>query len=202
MTVDQVLANVLLHIGLDEKNVHVEKPSYEIRRLLALMNMSGNEIMRRAEWSRLLRLMQVEGCLSEFPLPEDFQRMSGEGGVSLNKPGFHPVRPVVATEQWDFLLQRPSLQAYYRLFSGFLEFSPALEEGGARVCYISKYWLNGKEAITKGDDFLLIPGNLLEKATVWRWNRQKGFPYEDHLAEFEACLFSEIRADRGEKTGI
>lgn len=51
--------------------------------------------------------------------------------------------------------------------------------------------------MTADDDTTLFPERLLVKGVIWRWKRQKGLPYEDNLAEFEADLVQEINADRG-----
>jgi hypothetical protein len=82
------------------------------------------------------------------------------------------------------------------LHAGKILFSPALDADGAKVRYVSKHWVEGKEEITQNGDNLLVPERLIEKGAIWRWKRQKGLPYDDMLAEFEADLIGEIKADR------
>lgn len=53
------------------------------------------------------------------------------------------------------------------------------------------------KALTADDDRTLFPERLLAKGILWRWKRQKGLPFDDSLAEFEADLLQEINADRG-----
>ena len=198
MTAEAILTNILLEIGLDRPSPQLTSGDYEIRQIKAFMNAAGKDICRRAEWSRLYRELVVPGNVSAMALPDEFQEMAEKGAVRLNKSGFHPVRPIIAPEQWDFLSSRPSIQPFYHLAGGEILFSPALDSGGAKIRYVSKHWVNNKAEITQNSDHLLIPERLVEKGTIWRWKRQKGLPYDDILAEFEADLIAEIKADRGE----
>ncbi len=197
MTAETVLANVLLEIGLDNTSAQLTSSDYEIRQIKAFMNAAGKDIARRAEWPRLYAELVVAGDISEVDLPDNFQKMAEKGAVRLNKSGFSPVRPIVAPEQWEFLSMRPSAQTFYHLSGGKVLFSPALDSDGALIRYVSQYWAEGKAEITQNSDDLLIPERLVEKGTVWRWKRQKGLPYDDILAEFEADLITEIKAARG-----
>lgn len=198
MTAEAVLNNVLLEIGLDNPTAQLTSSEYDIRQIKAFMNAAGKDISRRTEWSRLYKELIVVGGISEVVLPDDFQEMAEQGSVRLNKAGFNPVRVVVAPEQWEFLAGRPSVQPFYHLSGGKVLFSPVLDADGARIRYVSNHWVEGKGEVTQNGDNLLIPERLVEKGTIWRWKRQKGLPYDDMLAEFEADLIAEIKADRGE----
>lgn len=198
MTVENALQNVLMEIGLDIENPQISHDSYEIRQIRTFMNAAGTDIARRAEWSRLYVNWTIAGNVSAVDLPEDFHEMSERGAVRVNQSGFHPIRAVIAPEQWEFLSSRPSTQPHYHLSNGQLLFAPVLPVEGAKVRYVSKNWVEGRDNITQNGDNLLIPERLVEKGTVWRWKRQKGLPYDDILAEFEADLIAEIKADRGE----
>ena len=202
MTAWTVLSNIVLEIGFRDAIERFDVRNRTLRSLLALMNVTGKDIARRVEWSRLTREMDVAEGSEETLLPDDFHRMSEGGVVYLNKEGFHPVRLVAAPEQWAFLKRRPSSQSYCHLSGGRIQFAPKLGQGGARMRYVSKYWAQGqdkkgKDAIDSGEDTLLIPERLVEKGSVWRWRRQKGLPYDDVFSEFEADLATETRADRG-----
>ncbi|QAX31312.1 phage adaptor protein [Leisingera sp. NJS204] len=198
MTVETVLQGVLMEIGLDLPDAQIGGDSFEMRQLRGMMNAAGVDIASRAEWSRLYTDWTIGGGVSSVALPDDFHQMAEQGAVRIDKAGFRPVRAVVAPEQWDFLTRRPSTQPYYHLRSGQLHFAPALPSEGALVRYVSTNWVDGGDHITQNGDSLLIPERLVEKGAIWRWKRQKGQPYDDNLAEFEADLIAEIKADRGE----
>ncbi|MEG9884920.1 MAG: hypothetical protein V6Z86_10035 [Hyphomicrobiales bacterium] len=198
MSAETVLNNVLLQIGLDPPSPQLSGDDYDIRQIGALMNAAGEDIAGRAEWSGLYRDWSVPGGLTQVDLPRDFQKMASRGAARLNGKGFRPIRLVVAPEQWTFLTARPSAQPYCHLAQGKLRFSPPLPVEGATIRYVSTQWVEGKAGITQNGDRLKIPERLVEKATVWRWRRQKGLAYDDMLAEFEADLVADIKADRGE----
>ena len=198
MTVETVLRTVLLQIGLDQPDVQITSDDYEMRQIAALMNAVGEDIAGRAEWSGLYRDWAVPGGLDKADLPPDFRKLAEKGAARLSKNGFRPIRVVVAPEQWAFLTARPSAQPYCHLAQGKLLFSPTLPKPGAAIRYVSKHWVEGKAELTQNGDRLLLPERLVEKGTIWRWKRQKGLAYDDMLAEFEADLAADIKADRGE----
>lgn len=199
MSAEEMLGNVLLEIGLDDPSAQIGGTSYEIRQIRGMMNAAGRDVAARAEWSRLHRDWTVAGGVRAAALPADFQEMTETGAVRLDKPGFHPVRAVVAPEQWAFLCARPSSRPFYHLSEGKILFSPALDRAGARIRYVSRHWVaGGRAGIAQNADTLLIPERLVEKGAIWRWKRQKGLPHDDVLAEFEADLIAEIKADRGD----
>ena len=196
MTAEAVLTNILLEVGLDNTSAQLSGSDYEIRQIKAFMNAAGKDVSRRAEWYHLVKELTVAGGVSEADLPDDFQTLTEQNAVRLNKSGFHQVRPAANPEVWGLLSARPSTQPYYHLHAGKILFSPALDADGAKVRYVSKNWVEGKAEIEQNGDNLLIPERLVEKGAIWRWKRQKGLPYDDILAEFEADLIGEINADR------
>lgn len=197
MTAETILNSVLLEIGLDYTNPQLSSSDFTLRQIRQFMNAAGKDIAGRAEWSRLYKSETVPGGVDSHPLPSDFKEMAEAGAVRLNKAGFSPVLPVAAPEMWVLLKQRPSSQPYYHLTDGTVAFSPVLDADGAVFRYVSRNWVEGKAEIAQNGDNLLIPERLVEKGTIWRWRRQKGLPFDDLLAEFEADLIAEIKADRG-----
>lgn len=197
MTAETVLQNVLLEIGRDQQGVSVGSSDYDVRQIVRLMNAAGQDIAGRAEWSRLFVTWEVGGGISAANLPEDFHELAEAGAVRINKAGFHPVRAVLAPEMWAMLRARPSQQPYFHLSGGKIHFSPALSYDGAVVRYVSKNWVENRDRITQNGDMINVPEKLVEKGAIWRWRRQKGLPFDDQMAEFEADLATEIAADRG-----
>lgn len=213
MTAETVLNNVLLEVGLDVTSAQISSGTLEMRQIVRFMNAAGVDVSRRAEWSKMSKRVTFAHddsgggnapgggtvTTSIFDLPDDFHEMAENGAVKLNGiADFCPVRAVVSPEQWEFLLTQPSTQPYYHLTAGQLQFSPGLDTNGATVRYVSKYWVEGKEAINQNGDNILVPERLIEKGAIWRWKRQKGLPFDDVLAEYEADILADIKADRGE----
>lgn len=196
MTIGTLLPDVLAECGIDRTAPQISENTFEMRQILSLMNEAGRDINRRAEWAGATAEVTVTSAASSS-LPSDFQRMASGGSVSLGGAAHDPVRPVVAPEMWQLLEKFPSEQTYYHIKNGQVFFSPAIGPNGATVRYVSNYWLMGSDTITSNADQPIFPDSLLARATIWRWKRQKGLPYDDVLAEFEADLETAIRADRG-----
>ena len=104
-----------MEIGLDVANPQISSDSYKILQIRTFMNAAGDDIARRAEWSRLYVNWTITGGVAAVNLPSDFHQMAENGAVRVNKVGFHPIRAVVAPEQFEFLISRPSAQPYYHL---------------------------------------------------------------------------------------
>lgn len=198
MNAEDILRKILLEIGIDKPTPQLSGTDYETTQIKNFINEAGDEIARRAEWSRLYKEWIVPGRTSEIDLPEDFLKIAQDGAVRVNKSTYGAIRGISAPQQWQMIRTRPSRQGFYHLSEGKIMFSPMLDDDGAIVRYVSKNWTVGKREIEQNGDQVLIPARLIVKGSVWRWKRQKGLQFEDALAEFEATLVSEIKADRGE----
>ncbi len=166
--------------------------------MVAFAQESGDEIARRADWQRMLSTHIAS--TSPENLPSDFQRMTPGGAVRTAAGDFF--RPITNSSQWAVIVGVPSAQPYVFIRGQQILFSPAASAVGAIIDYLSKNWVlhdpGGPGAtLTADDDETLFPERLLTKGIIWRWKRQKGLPYDDNLAEFEADLLQEINADRG-----
>ena len=196
MTIGTLLPDILAECGIDRTDPQITENTFEMRQILSLVNTAGKDINRRAEWSKAVSEFTITS-VSSILLPTDFQSMTAEGAVMLNGSGHSPIRPVVSPEMWQLLEKFPSYQVFYQIKNGSLFFSSAIGSGGAVIRYISTDWIPGKSATDSNADQPIFPDELLTRAVVWRWKRQKGLPYDDVLAEFEADLAAAIKADRG-----
>lgn len=166
--------------------------------MLALAQEAGDEIARRGDWEKLLKT--ATAASSPLTIPTDYERMTPGGAVRTSAGDF--VRPITNSSQWAVIVGIPSTQPYFFIKAGQGLFSPASAGTGAIVDYVSKNWIRkdgGDEVSTwaADDDTTLFPERLLVKGVLWRWKRQKGLPFDDNLAEFEADLVQELNADRG-----
>jgi hypothetical protein len=193
MSAQDVIQQVYREIGLSGTATFSDT-SYEAQQVINEINEGGRDIASRAEWSKMFSTFTAATGSTAQPLPADFQEMADSGTVSAPCGAY---RPVTAPELWSFLSRSESNTGYYHLRGGNILFSPALSDD-ATVTYLSRNWVDGgKSKITDDGDALLIPERLLVRAGVWRWNRLKGFAYDDLAAEFEADLETYIKADRG-----
>ena len=166
--------------------------------MVALAQESGEEISRRGDWRRLLK--QHVAVVSPAALPTDYQRLTPGGAVRTASGG--SFRPITNSSQWAAVTGIGSAQPFFFLRDNQLLFSPAPAGVGAVIDYVSRNWVLGdpheeRDTLNADDDRTLFPERLLGKGILWRWKRQKGLPFDDSLAEFEADLLQEINADRG-----
>lgn len=196
MTIGTILPEVLAECGIDVPVPDINENSFQMRQVASIMNAAGRDIGRRVEWARLSA--SVTGAsLSLMALPADFHKMADRGAVVLGGYEYTPARPVTSPELWQLLEQFPPAQQYYHLKDGNVLFAPAIGSGGVTIRYVSKNWLGASDRIASNADTPVFPEHLLARATIWRWRRQKGLPYDDLSAEFDAALEEAARADRG-----
>jgi hypothetical protein len=199
MSAETILQSVLLEIGLEKTGPQIGSNDFDIAQIREYLNQAGEDISKRAEWQGLYKTETVAGGVSSHDLPADFQEMGERGAVYLNKAGFAPVRVVIDPTSWAFISRRSSAQPYCHLSGGKLHFTPALDADGAAFTYVSKNWVvSGASVVSQNADTFHIPERLLKSGILWRWFRDKGMPFEDHLNEFEADLVQEIKANRGQ----
>lgn len=196
MTIETILPWVMSECGLDVSAPDITSNDYQMRQIAALMNAAGKDINTRTEWSKATKVNSIPEGVTSTTLPVDYQEMAGAGAITLvNSYGMF--RPVTDETMWQFLSQNTPTTPYYHIRDGSIHFTTAIATGGAEMIYISKNWLGTKSEISDNADTPIFPEALLARGTIWRWRRQKGLPYEDLMAEFEADLEAAIQADRG-----
>ncbi|WP_373413710.1 hypothetical protein [Ensifer aridi] len=198
MTLISAINQVCDVVSLDQFESVYGSNDPNAQTMLSLAQEAGDEVSRRADWQKLLKSHTVTAAPENFP--SDFQRLVPGGAVRTSAGAF--VRPVTNSGQWAVIVGVPSTQPYFFMKGGQFLFSPASAAVSAVIDYVSKNWVlhdpTGPQAtLTADDDTTLFPERLLVKGVLWRWKRQKGLPFEDNLAEFEADLAQEINADRG-----
>ncbi|PWE57133.1 hypothetical protein DEM27_05695 [Metarhizobium album] len=195
MTIKSVINNACDILALDRFDTVYGNP--KAQPLLRMAKEGGDEISRRVDWSSMLKTAAF--AVSPAPIPNDYQRLIPGGGI--NTSAGEPIRPVTNGSQWAVLARVGTAQPYF--FEGYTTFSflPASVGVGAQLLYVSRNWIKSgtseKDDFGGDDDQILFPERLLEKNIAWRWKRQQGLVYDDNLAEFEADLVQEIKADRG-----
>lgn len=197
MTIETILPWVFSECGLDVSAPDITSNDYQTRQIAALMNAAGQDVNTRTEWSKAMKSFAIAGGVSSVALPADFQKVAGAGSIALASSPYGAMRPVTDPTTWQFLSEHAPEVPYYHLRSGMIYFAPAVASGGAEMVYITMNWLGTKSVISDNMDEPIFPENLLARGTIWRWRRQKGLPYEDLMAEFEADLEAAIQADRG-----
>jgi len=189
-----VLTNAFRHVGLEVDAPAVTATDWQTEQMLRFINEAGLDVARRARWQKMMTTDTVTGPTSSHTLPADYYALDS---VYLTKATWQPVRILTEPHEWAFVLIRTTAQPYCHVEGGSLLFSPQVDSDGAVMRYVSSQWVSGKDEATADGDTILVPERLVELGAAWRWKRQQGLPYDDIMAEAEASLAADIRADRG-----
>lgn len=197
MTAINVLEDLAVEVGgISLSGLSVSSTDDAIRQMVQMINAAGHEIMRRADWSKLLSREFHDAAPNEIDLPDDFHRFPESGAIFRGNP-LSPVRIIVDKNLALFLRESPpDDQRYCFINTTAIEFYPD-ETEDTEINYISRQWVDGKDKVTENGDVLLIPEELVVRGAVYRWRRARGQSYEDTVSEFEAALAAEVKANRG-----
>jgi hypothetical protein len=169
--------------------------------LLATAHIAGDDIMRRAEWSRMIK----QAVVSTGVLPADYQRLISGNAMNVTVPALAPVRGPLSNDQLAGLQRLGTTSAlYYALTGGTVAFSRALVGETVVATYVANAWLaNGLNRYTRAvsdADTTLFPERLLVRGIIWNWRKEKGQESNDQLATLIAMIEEEVNADRGVTT--
>ncbi len=145
-------------------------------------------LLRRVAWGELTESTTLtgDGTAKTFTMPAGFDRLASGASVLF---GGVPLRPLSQGE-WATLTAKEGDPRYFILRENEIEFWPYMATSEtATVLYQSKNWCSSGAAEWASDDeTALIDEELIVKGLTARWRRQKGMPFEDQEAEFEAAL--------------
>lgn len=184
LSICQALAK---NVGLSVPDQIVGSSSREWVEAREFATETGQELARRVDWGVLSASTTLtgNGTNQTFTLPANFARL--QRGVTVLHNG-EIVRPLTRQE-WNTLTPFQGAPRYFLLEGNRITLWPFLANGAtATVRYQSKNWLATGDAFTADDQTALIDENLLEMGLIARWRRQKGMPFEDYEAEYEAAL--------------
>ena len=202
MTLEELVNDVVDIVKLD-RTVDLSTTDLQTEReLMALANQTGQDLMRRAEWPQLYKELSVAAAQSSVPIPADFHRLIKGGAIIEGGAATAFMNGAASADQWTLIKKTASTQPYYFINGTNIEFYPNTTANGALVSYITDRFVRP----TSGDDTNrfnsdtdspLFSDDLMIKGMIWRWRRNQGMEYADHLAEFEADFAAELKAAKG-----
>lgn len=197
MTLLSAINEVADVVGLSRFSSVIGSDDENAQTMTALAKQAGEEITRRVDWQQMLKSYTISA--SPSALPSDYQRLIPGSAVRLSTG--YPIRAVTNGSQWAVVTLINSPNSFFFIQSNQISIAPWIIPSSAVMDYVSKNWIQGVgdpvSNWTADDNTVLFPEILLVKNVMWRWKRKNGLPYEDDLAEFEAELTNEIKADRG-----
>lgn len=202
MTLQTIIEETVDIIKLDRPTDISGSEQQTERELKALANQAGKELMRRGEWPQLYKELTVAAAQSSVSVPADFHRLIAGGAVIEGGAATAFMNGATSSDQWTLLKKTTSTQPYFFINGGLISFYPNTTANGALVSYITDRWVSpasgADTASFQADtDTPLFSEDLLVKGIIWRWRRNQGMEYADHLAEFEADFTAELKAAKG-----
>jgi len=170
-----------------------------------LANDVALDIARCHDWRSLTKIATVIGTADfNYPLPDDYDRMTLGSEVDDANSWFWGYEPFVSVNDWlrfrsgTYSIVSPG---GWIIIGGELQFYPA-PNGTAQYPYVSNEF--GRNAA--GDpialfemdtDTFMLDNRLLTLGLIWRWRAMKGLEYSEDLANCEIALAKEQGRDKG-----
>lgn len=182
------------NVGLETTQLVRTSPKRDWAEAVTMANAAGDELARRVDFGALRRneTLAGDGTAKTYTIA-GFSRIIG--GIAITY-GAGIVRPLTQAE-WASLDPVEGSPRYFRLEGNTLQLWPYLPAGqSATLRFQTRNWCsNGTNAWNADTDTALIDEGLLTKCLIVRWRRQKGMPFEDYEAEYEADLADRSRFD-------
>lgn len=188
MTLLTIAQGLAKNVGMQVPTSVVGNSAREWVEALQFVNETGEELARRVDWGQLQATTTLTGTGSNtvHALPSGFARLNQ--GVCV-RSGTSAVRPLSRAE-WNTLDPVQGTPRYFLLEGAEMTLWPFLANAATvTVQYQSKNWTSaGSSAFTVDTQTSLIDEDLMLKGLIVRWRRQKGIPYQDEEAEYEAAI--------------
>lgn len=185
LTISQGLAR---NAGMQVPTSVVGSTMREWQEALQFANETGEELARRVDWGVLQASATLtgDGTNKVHDLPAGFSRLNR--GIAV-RAGTGIVRPLTRAE-WNVLTPVEGTPRYFLLEGDTITLFPFLANAATvTVQYQTGYWTSaGAASFTADSQTSLIDEDLFLKGLIARWRRQKGMPYQDEEAEYEAAL--------------
>jgi hypothetical protein len=183
-----VVQSVAADVGIAIPTVVASSTDRTCQEMLAFATIVGRDIARRVDWGVLTvtDTLTGTGVDAALDLPADYNRLID--GVAISNASGAAVRPLTRAE-WTMTATQ-GVPRYFLLTGTSIRFYPYLAAAAtATVRYQSANWCdNGSDAFAADTDGTVFPEIVLEKGLNAYWRRQKGMPYQDQDAEFEATI--------------
>jgi len=188
MTLLTIAEEVALDVGVSVPTIVAASTLREIQELFSFINDAGEEIARRVAWGDLTAEATITGDGTADPQTVNANLSRIAEGASVFTSGGAIIRPLTRAE-WTMTAVEGTPR-YYLLEGTEIRFWPYLANAAtATVRYQTKAWTSaGGVAFAADSETALFPEDVLTKGSIVRWRRQKGMPYQDQEAEYEAAL--------------
>lgn len=191
MTLLTIVQNVADEVGIKRPSVVAAATDTQTRQLHKLVNRSGKFISNQYPWQALVKeatftsvATESQGAMTTVA-GADFRYVVND--TLWNRTLNRPIPGPLSESEWQNLKSSSITGPYqeYRIRGGNLILIPAPSAGDTIAFeYVSNYWCEDSGGTDKGSmtadtDVALLPEELLELDTIWRWKKAKGFDYAE-----------------------
>jgi hypothetical protein len=188
MTLLTIAQGLAKNVGMQSPTSVVGSAAREWIEGLQFANETGEELARRVDWGVLQASSTLtgDGTNLTHSLPDGFGRLCKGAAVRADASSLRSL----SRAEWGTLTPAVGTPRYFLLEGRDMTLFPYLANlATVSVAYQTKYWTSaGSAAFTSDDQTSLINEDLFLKGLIVRWRRQKGMPYQDEEAEYEAAL--------------
>lgn len=189
MTLLTISGALALDVGIEVPTAVAASTGRDQQEILSYVNAAAVEIAGRVAWGDLTEIATVTGDGTSAAKTVHAAAMFLVEGVTVirgSDGGF--VRPLTRAE-WTMTAVQGTPR-YFLKEGVTISLWPYLANAATvTVPYQTKNWCsNGTDAFAADSETALFPEDVLIKGLITRWRRQKGMPYQDYEAEYEATI--------------
>ena len=218
VTLLSLMQDVADEVGIPRPSSVISSTDDSVRRLLAMMNREGRDLVRVHHWTVLQKLHTFTTIASqeEYSLPSDYSRLipDTEWDRSNDRPLIGPIN----TQTWEAIkssgLGTGIAFSRFRIVKSanslakviYLEPTPSSTGLTMAFWYISNNWCadtgktTGQDAWAADTDEPLVDADLLRLGTIVRFKRSMGFEYASEADEYFTLLQTLKGQDRPSPT--
>lgn len=188
MSLITVCQDVAADVGISTPTIVAAATEPEHVELLAFANAVAEEIAARVDWGVLTATATITGDGTSAAQTVNAAMRKVVDGAAVFTSGGVPIRPLSYGE-WP-VSSVEGTPRFFLLQGKTIRFWPHLASAAtATVRYVSLNWCsNGTAAFVSDSDTTLFPEDVLTLGLIAHWRRQKGMPYQDQEAAYEARL--------------
>lgn len=208
MSLLSLIADTCDLIGIARPTSVVSSTDQQVRQLLGLAKLEGDELAESANWQALVNehtfVTTATAAQTNTPVPDDLRAFLPD--TFFNRTTARQVVGPITPQQWQILQARPVQGRVYLTFrqrEGSFLMSPTPTAGETIAYeYISSYWVKSsagvaKAAYTSDDDQTYLDEKLIKLGLVWRWKAAKGLPYAEDMETYERAVQKAAGEDGG-----
>lgn len=180
-----------------------------VRRLVALANIEGDELAKRHPWQALLKEQTFTGTAADVQvgaIPSDVDRYVVESFFNRTKRR-RLVGPLGAQEwQLQKALTASVITDAFRIRGDDFMIIPTPSTADTYAYeYVSTNWCqssggDGQTAWSADDDITATPEYLMVLGTIWRWLKSNGLEFGEDFNTYERAVNTEMQRDGSRRT--